>query len=167
MSDTTKLKRWSKENAILFATRDRDSYEFLSNFFHAPFYFAGELWPTAEHAYQAFKTNNEESREKILNARTPGGAKRLGKKVKIRPDWEEVKFSIMEDIVRSKFKDRALKNRLLRTKDKTLIEDTTWGDTTWGVDTGMVGRNWLGQILMKVRKEYGEESNQEKQIKQE
>ena len=75
--------------------------------------------------------------------------------MKRRADWEQVKYDIMEQIVRAKFtQNEELREKLHATGNSELIEGNTWGDTCWGVDlrTGR-GRNCLGQILMKVRAE--------------
>lgn len=43
-----------------------------------------------------------------------------------------------------------LRNRLIDTGNKILIEGNTWGDTYWGMCNGN-GLNKLGEILMIVR----------------
>ena len=82
-------------------------------------------------------------------------AKRLGRHVQLRPNWENVKLPIMEDIVRAKFtQNENLKQLLLATGDLVLEEGNTWHDTFWGVDAKTrEGENHLGRILMRVRKE--------------
>ena len=71
----------------------------------------------------------------------------------MRPDWEQVKTGIMEEIVRAKFTQHPeLAALLLATGDTVLVEGNHWGDTCWGVDTRTGrGENHLGKILMKVR----------------
>ena len=94
----------------------------------------------------------------------PGKSKGVGRRVPLRPDWEQVKVGIMEEIVRAKFtQNPELAARLMATGEKILVEGNTWGDTCWGVDlrTGQ-GENHLGRILMKVREELagsGQERN--------
>jgi ribA/ribD-fused uncharacterized protein len=113
----------------------------------------GWIWPTSEHAYQAAKTLNEEDKERIASQSTPALAKRMGKSVAKRPDWEQVKLKIMYDIVLAKFQQNpVLKYLLILTKDAELIEGNTWGDTYWGVCNGK-GENHLGKILMRIRDE--------------
>ena len=89
---------------------------------------------------------------------TPGKAKQLGRKVFLRPDWEEVKFQVMEDCLREKFRDTELLVQLIATKGHFLIEGTTWHDKCWGICTceecGGNGDNNLGKLLMKIRDEY-------------
>ena len=87
-------------------------------------------------------------------------AKRLGRHVQLRPNWENVKLPIMEDIVRAKFtQNEDLKELLLATGDLVLEEGNTWHDTFWGVDAKTrEGTNHLGRILMRVRQELREES---------
>jgi ribA/ribD-fused uncharacterized protein len=127
-------------------------YEFLSNFYHAVTSWQGETYSTVEHAFQAAKTYNKEQIKEIRNAATPGLAKKLGRKVELRKDWEEVKYSIMYRLVFLKFLlNTDLRDKLLATNDEHLIEGNTWGDTYWGVCDG-VGENNLGRILMSVRK---------------
>jgi ribA/ribD-fused uncharacterized protein len=132
-------------------------YDFLSNFFPSPIEVDGIVYPTVENAFQAAKTYDPEEKQAVAAAPTPGSAKRLGRKVQLRPDWEEVKVGIMEDLVRLKFTTHAdLRDTLLDTGDAELIEGNTWKDTFWGVCRGQ-GRNELGQILMKVRAKLAQE----------
>ena len=63
-------------------------YRFLSNFYVAPVEYEGVIYPSTEHAYQAVKFLDEEAREAVRQAPTPGKAKRLGQKYTLRPDWE-------------------------------------------------------------------------------
>lgn len=78
-------------------------------------------------------------------------AKRLGRTVGLRKDWELLKEEFMYAVCFAKFtQNKNLGRRLLATGDRMLIEGNTWGDTEWGVCNG-VGKNLLGKILMKVR----------------
>lgn len=127
-------------------------YFFLSNFSPILVVFDGRVCRTSESAFQMMKTLDPKLRDKIANA-NPSEAKRLGRRVKLREDWEEVKDKIMYEIVLSKFSNyESLKKQLLDTGDAILIEGNTWNDTYWGVCNG-VGENHLGQILMRVREE--------------
>lgn len=137
------------DNCIEFFDGD---YNFLSNFYEHQVLFDGKLYPTNEHAFQAAKTFDEKEREKIRMAETPSRAKFLGRKVKLRDDWEDVKVQIMYEICLEKFKDESLKEKLLNTEDKILIEGNTWNDDFWGKCTEK-GQNNLGKILMKIRSE--------------
>lgn len=81
----------------------------------------------------------------------PSEAKRNGRHCKLRPDWEEVKYDVMHQIVMNKFYgNKELAQKLIDTGDAVLIEGNTWNDTTWGVCKGK-GENHLGKILMSVR----------------
>lgn len=123
---------------------------FLSNFYTSKVEFEGmEFW-TVEHAFQAAKTTDMSARRAIQEASTPGKAKRLGRKVALRPDWEDIKIDVMKELVTKKFEDDDLAFMLIRTGDAELIEGNHWGDTFWGVCDG-VGQNNLGKILMEVR----------------
>lgn len=127
-------------------------YSFLSNFAQIEIRLPDGTYPTVEHAFQASKTDDPEERAHVRAAPTPAGAKQRGKKVRLRPDWETVKVSIMEGLVRQKFADPALREQLLATGDEELVEVNTWNDRFWGVCKGK-GTNNLGKILMKIRAE--------------
>ena len=129
-------------------------YAFLSNFYESPVTFGGLTYPTSESAYQAQKTLSGEEREAFTHY-SPGKAKRVGGKVDLRPDWNEVKLGLMEEIVRAKFTQNSeIAAQLIATGDRELIEGTTWHDVYWGIDlaTGQ-GENHLGKILMQIRHE--------------
>ena len=128
-------------------------YDFLSNFHPSPIEVDGVLYPTVEHAFQAAKTEDPEEKRGAAEAPTPGSAKRKGRKVQLRSDWEQVKVGIMEDLVRLKFMTHPdLREQLLATGDAQLVEGNNWNDRFWGVCRGQ-GRNQLGIILMKIRLE--------------
>jgi ribA/ribD-fused uncharacterized protein len=131
-------------------------HSFLSNFYKVSIAldYKGSplIFPSAEHAFHFAKCTNIEDRRKVRAASECGEAKRIGREMCLRSDWEDVKYGIMETIVLRKFlqnKDLALK--LIATHNKVLIEGNIWGDRTWGVCRGE-GLNWLGIILMDVRK---------------
>lgn len=126
----------------------------LSNFSECGIRFKGITYPTVEHAYQAMKTRDVKLRRKIARAATPGIAKRMGRDLDLRSDWEEIKLQVMEHFLRKKFKLLANWIVLLATERRQLIEGNRWGDRYWGVclKTGK-GQNWLGRLLMKIRSE--------------
>lgn len=131
-----------------------EEYMFLSNFYEAKVTYGGLTYGTNEAAFQAQKCMTEE--EKLpFTEYGPGKSKGMGRKVLLRPDWEQVKVGIMEEIVRAKFiQHPELARLLICTGDKILVEGNHWGDTCWGVDTRTgQGENHLGKILMKVRNE--------------
>ena len=134
-------------------------YAFLSNFFYAPFVYDGIIYPTNEHFFQAMKTLDQEKRKQIAEAKTPGAAKRMGRQVQLREDWEEVKYAAMRVGVERKFDAHpGLAEKLIATGDAILIEGNSWHDNTWGSCfcpkcAAIAGKNWLGEILMERRKE--------------
>ena len=129
-------------------------YRFLSNYHMCEIEYEGLKYPSTEHAYQAAKSPYDLMRETFAHEiPTPKEAKKVGKNVILRPDWEDVKLQVMEDIVRYKFTHHEdLKQALIQTYPNILIEGNYWHDTFWGVCNG-VGENNLGKILMKIRDE--------------
>jgi ribA/ribD-fused uncharacterized protein len=132
--------------------RFHGDHGWLSNFWPSPIELDGATYPTVEHAFQAAKTLDLEAREPIRQTTSPGQAKRLGRKVLLRPDWEQVKVEIMRGLLRKKFADPSLAALLRATGDRELIEGNTWNDRFWGVCRG-AGKNWLGRLLMEIRSE--------------
>lgn len=132
----------------------RGKYYFLSNFFPAEVTYNGLTYQNNEAAFQAQKTYSKEERIEFTTLE-PRDAKRRGRRVRLRKDWEQVKDRVMEEIVRAKFsQNEELKEQLLATGDAQLVEGNRWNDRYWGVDIRSgVGENHLGKILMKVRSE--------------
>lgn len=128
----------------------RGDYAFLSNFQKCNIEFEGDVYPTVEHAFQAAKTFDKEERKRILSFASPVIAKRIGRRVRLRPDWENVKCDIMLELLQKKFKNPALAEKLLATGDIELIEGNKYGDRFWGMVNGE-GKNILGKLLMEVR----------------
>lgn len=130
----------------------RGEYRFLSNFYPVKVKCDfGFIYDSTEAAYQAQKTTDRMIRLMFTDYK-PIIAKRNGKKIKLRSDWEEVKLNVMLDLLRQKFQYDELRQKLIETEDEELVEGNWWGDTFWGVCNG-VGENHLGKLLMQVRKE--------------
>ena len=131
-----------------------EQYRFLSNFYEARVEYSGLVFGNNEAAFQAQKCLKEEEKIQFTEF-GPGKSKSEGRRVQLRPDWEQIKVGIMEEIVRAKFTQHPeLAGKLLATCDKVLVEGNHWGDTYWGMDTRTgQGENHLGKILMKVRQE--------------
>ena len=132
---------------------------FLGNFFYSPIQYDNYVYKTAEHAFQAAKTFNEAEKTKIKLSATPNVAKKLGRRVTLRADWEDIKYNIMEEIVRAKFQQNyKLMQKLVLIPDKELCEWNKHHDNIWGICVcsrckGNKGRNWLGKILRVVKNE--------------
>lgn len=121
-------------------------YRYLSNFYIEP------DGTHVEGEYQESKCLRDSDRQKFKGL-GPSEAKKLGRNVWMRGDWEEIKDQVMYDLVLQKFQDhRDLRLKLLSTSPAKLIEGNSWGDKYWGVCDG-VGENVLGRILMFVREE--------------
>lgn len=130
-----------------------DEFGEFSNFAPYPIKVGGKVWPTSEHYFQAQKFEDGSYREKILRAKTPSVAARLGRdrKMKLRRDWESVKVGIMRQALEAKFTQHEnLKELLLSTGDLRLVEHTV-NDAYWGDGGDGKGKNMLGRLLEQVR----------------
>lgn len=132
-------------------------FAFLSNFYPSLIKEDGLEYPTVEHYFQAMKTNDIYGRRLVAVASTPGKAKRIGRNLRLRRDWENIKYDVMKHAVHEKFLDATLRKQLLSTGDAYLEEGNTWHDNIWGnchceKCKDIQGTNWLGTILMEERK---------------
>lgn len=128
------------------------SNRFLSNFYPCEIFFEGNIYISVEHAYQAAKTLDQGERDWIRAAKTPGEAKKLGRRVTLQAGWDATRVGVMRELLRMKFSNNVLKAMLVETEDAELVEGNYWGDRFWGVCKGR-GQNKLGQLLMEIRKE--------------
>ena len=131
-------------------------YFFLSNSFIDDIEYQGITYPSIEHAFQASKCPDIETRElfstkaeKVLDAK---GARDLGRNVFTRETWVDHQHEIMKELLTIKFSKGRMVRWMKGTLNKPLIYANFYGDTYWGVDikTGS-GFNHLGEILMEVR----------------
>ena len=145
----------------------RGDYFFLSNYDqHEPFKWRNQWFTSGEQAFSYAKTfyaTDEAEAGKlmhqILEAKTPGEAKKLGRKAPLDLEiWDGGhKVQIMREIVRAKFKGvPGYGGKLVNTGAMMLVEGNDWGDSFWGrcldKKTGqMVGLNTLGVLLMEER----------------
>lgn len=87
-----------------------------------------------------------------------GTVKQVSKELRqygfVRADWHIIKTNIMIELLRQKFSHGPLRDYLVDTYPKNLIEGNVWCDTYWGYDiTENRGKNLLGRILMIIREE--------------
>jgi ribA/ribD-fused uncharacterized protein len=139
----------------------RGNHFFLSNFYPHKIYWEDIWFPSSEHAYQAAKTLDKEERKRIALSPTPADAKRMGKKImgkkiKLRDNWEKIKYDIMMEILLIKFNNPELKNSLAKTAGQLLEEGNWWHDNYWGncyceKCENIIGQNLLGKLLIKIR----------------
>lgn len=147
----------------------RGQYGFLSNFAECQITYNGYTYPSTEHAFMAQKSLTEQvlhgnhpdclrwvdwAEHCAISGLSAGEVKRQAREIELRSDWNEIKFKVMEDILRIKFNQEPFKSKLLATGNQYIQEGNTWGDKIWGVDlkTGE-GENHLGKIIMKIRDE--------------
>jgi ribA/ribD-fused uncharacterized protein len=144
------------ENQILGFFGD---YRFLSNYHQCPVYFEGLLYPSTENAYMAAKTLDINQRREFQTI-DPKEAKKLGRKISLRADWEDVKFDVMLSVCFDKFwRNKTIRKKLIDTGSAHLEETNHWGDTIWGTNESREGQNNLGLILMDIRSLFNNRMN--------
>jgi ribA/ribD-fused uncharacterized protein len=99
------------------------------------------------------KTTNIEKRIEVANSRTAGMAKRKGRQILLRPNWNTIRNEMMMLGLMNKFlKNHDLAKKLIATAPHTLEEGNSHGDVYWGknIKPG-IGENMLGKMLMTIR----------------
>lgn len=89
-------------NWNLDITRFCGDYDFLSNFYEVPLEYEGLCYKNAEAAFQAQKCEDAVQKADFCDL-AANKAKKLGRRIKLRDDWENVKLKKMLEIVRAKF----------------------------------------------------------------
>ena len=136
----------------------KGEHQFLSNFYNVPggIAYDGAIYPTVENAFQAAKTLDLEER-KHFETITPAAARARGRKVDLRKNWDYDRVDVMRELVVLKFSVPELSEKLLATGDEQIVEGNASHDRHWGTCRCPKhqgdGLNWLGRILMRVRKE--------------
>jgi hypothetical protein len=109
--------------------------------------------------------NDEKIAHLILTSPDPRVNKELGRSIKNfdSKKWSKISYDIMVTVNYAKFdQNKHLKNTLLSTKDKTIVEASPH-DMIWGIglywtnddclnESKWRGQNLLGKALMDVRK---------------
>ena len=129
----------------------KNEFGWLSNFTECQVEFDGDVYPSVEHAYCAAKTFEPALRE-LLKTLPANKAKQFAKKFTLIPDWNIIKFEVMNDLLLQKFSQEPFRSLLLATGDVYIEETNWWNDTVWGVCNGR-GENRLGKMIMEIRKE--------------
>lgn len=137
-------------------TSFRDEYEYLSNFYEAKITYDGITFRNSEAAYQAQKCADRIDKEYFFNLPAKL-AKKVGRRVEMVDNWDEIKLDVMQKIIDAKFDQHPeLAEKLISTGDEYIEEGNYWKDTFWGVCDG-VGENHLGKILMNTRQRLKEQ----------
>lgn len=82
----------------------------FSNFSAFAIIWRGEDWRTTEHAYQAAKFREEYMWKQVHETRSAHDAKKVAQYNGdfVRKDWQEIKLSVMEEILRAKLEQHQI-----------------------------------------------------------
>ena len=153
LRDGTALsKKTHTKKPVLFYGTAADYGEF-SNWFPAEFTYDGMKWENTEQAFMYYKSNDAEYQKVVRRTTDPREVKKLGRRCKLRSDWDSVKYDIMLAVNLAKFKQNpALAELLLGTEDRPIHEDCK--DPWWGGGPNFPGgHDYLGKVLVEVRRQ--------------
>jgi ribA/ribD-fused uncharacterized protein len=148
----------------------RGEHAFLANPHPCVIWFENTVYPSAEHAFHGAKSLDWEERERIARLGTWQQARRMGRAIRLRPGWDQLRGAVMLQVQLCKYTQHPdLCAALLATAKRVLVEGNWHGDTDWGaVAEGhpkwsrelpwwpqagktWAGHNWLGVALMMTR----------------
>ena len=127
--------------------RFRNEFYFLSNMYPCKIVYKDYVFNNAEAFFQACKDGASARKFVGIDGFT---AKRLGRTVKLRPNWNEIRTRVMKRVLIEKFRQNPDLMEKLKSIKGPIVEDNDWNDTFWGCCRG-VGRNELGKILEEIR----------------
>ena len=127
---------------------------YLSNFYPVKVEFEGLIYPSVEAAFQAAKTLDINKRIEFVD-KPPAESKRMGRQLRLRSDWNEVRLGIMESLVRQKFQSHPELLEKLSKEISPLVEWNYWHDNFWGRCScskcqSLPWTNHLGRILDRI-----------------
>lgn len=123
----------------------------------SPITYQGINYWTVENFYVAIKVPNNSirhrERQKIAQM-NPGLAKKYGRTLNVRKDWNLVKMDFMRIAIEHKFKRGTSWYDKLLSFDKPVIEWNNWKDVFYGkcIFTGK-GENNLGKLIDRIKTE--------------
>lgn len=92
----------------------------------------GIKYYSVENAYQASKSNDANFRSQI-SIMDPAMSKKMGRKVELVDNWDEIKVDVMRKCLRQKFGNNDdLKKELIDADENELHEINYWHDNYWG-----------------------------------
>jgi len=154
----------AKTSEIRFYRANEKPYGAFSNLYRREVHLDGQVFPTAEHAYQAGKARRPEVRDWLLAAPSPALLAMAAHGLyqwDIVPDWSRIKFDRMRAVLRAKFTQHAdLRELLLSTGTARLVETGTVDNAVnrlWGEVNGK-GKNMLGVLMMQLREQLARET---------
>ena len=117
----------------------------------------GISYNAVENFYQAQKTLAV-GRRLQMSKMNPYDSKAWGKALTLRPDWNEIKDSVMKQGLEIKFAQPRFYNLLANTGIYELVEGNHHGDMYWGVCLKTKnGKNKLGKFITEIRTRIFEE----------
>jgi len=113
-------------------------YKCLGNSYSATILVEGITYPSVEHAFQAAKVSDRATKFQISKA-SLAEVRNLLEDIWIRPNWNDVKYATLHQLVKLKFESNKELAKVLMGTGTKLLGSKTEAE--------------LGSILMKVRSE--------------
>lgn len=159
------------ESQVVCFDNDRGLFECFSNWYRAPFSYAGRKYSSVETYMMIQKTElfgEYGLADMIREADDPAEAKRIGRTPMERFDpqlWYDAGYNIVKRGVRAKFLQHPEYAEILKATGNMDIAECNEADSIWGIGLSLEddrrfdreswrGENRLGRILMEIREEF-------------
>lgn len=152
------LTSFTNQDGFIWFYDEGNKYTyFLGNFYPCSMQMWDMKFSCSEAAFQAAKFSHRPEIAVRFTHLDGEGAWKLARKLSYiqRPDWYQVRESVMLEVIRAKFKQNPELTELLQaTGDAYLVEHTN-RDAFWADGGDGTGKNRLGHLLMQLREESG------------
>lgn len=132
----------------------RGEYNWLSNMYFCDVEYKNNIFKSVENAYMFAKADTSGEWLKFCLENPPNICKKKSRNIEVREDWDNIKLSVMYDLLIQKFSQEPFRTKLLATGNENIQEGNYWNDTFWGVDLKQnpnTGENNLGRLIMYIR----------------
>ncbi|KAK3089606.1 hypothetical protein FSP39_004960 [Pinctada imbricata] len=131
----------------------KDYADPLSNFYRCKFYWNRKKFYSLEHAFQYEKAvchGQYDTARQVLNARHAGIANKIGRSIRLDPQWDQDKDEIMYAMLQAKHQQcHTFRRSLNQTGQTPILIDIP--DRYWGTGTDGRGSNKIGTFLVELR----------------
>ncbi len=162
----TQISTQEKGDYVCFWSKDSP----FSNHHIAPFTIGSKTYNCVEQYLTAAKAemfSDHDTAKRVMSTTHPAEQKSLGRTVKgfNNTIWKNAQRTVAKEAIRAKFEqNNTLREKLLSTKKKHLVEASPNWEKTWGVGLRIhdknitdkskwTGKNLLGELLIEVRSE--------------
>lgn len=132
-----------------------EEYQFLDMRYEKPVRYRGQIFPSAENAYQSARFADPSISRAFRYMAPKTAAYQAAVRKNQRPDWREQKERVLFDVLSAKFSDPYLRKYLKQTGSARIVLTNLNHENDLGVcrcpRCRLRGRNLAGSVLERIR----------------